>query len=494
MEEFVDLIAERAVLSIICNDPKKFLDVSDLLQKSDFSGSTNAMVYHSFEIAFTNDPDNIDKFTLRNTAIEVGYNNFDEVTNKGEYIEALFLQKVNKKNLAKCSRRVKDLSLKRKLLREVESAHEDIRTSEKDGKSAIELVSSVENKITGFINELDNRNEITILGEGFIDLANERADSPKDIVGLPTGLQRFDLAIGGGLRRGSVTLVGARPKNFKSGLALNIARNLSVEGIYHGIQVPTLLLDTELQKDYQMLRLGASMSEIPINLIETGKWSANKAMVQAVRGANERIMEAPLYHIYVGGFSIERILSTVRYWLTKYVGRGADGKFNDCLVIYDYIKLMDQRELGRDVKEHQVLGFHMTALHDFITRFDIPLLCMCQLNRDGSDSDDETVVAGADRLLWFASNFSILRRKKREEVETDGPEAGNMRLKTLMTRYGPGMDSDDYLNLKVNLPCMLAREGKLKSETKQAFQNAKVDDKSGEGKNEDENELASPTD
>jgi hypothetical protein len=51
-----------------------------------------------------------------------------------------------------------------------------------------------------------------------------------------------------------------------------------------------------------------------------------------------------------------------------------------------------------------------------------------------------------------------------QELQIDGPGEGNMRLKTILTRFGAGMDQDDYINLHVNKACMYAVEGNLKSE------------------------------
>ncbi len=82
---------------------------------------------------------------------------------------------------------------------------------------------------------------------------------------------------------------------------------------------------------------------------------------------------------------------------------------------------------------------------------------LAQLNR-------ENQIAAADRILWYVSNFSILGHKDQEEVEEDGPIAGNMKLRTMLTRYGPGMGFEDYLNLRVQHDRMHLEEGRLKSE------------------------------
>ena len=459
MSNFTDVIAERGILSIFCNNPKLVLENSGILNKDDLSTDTNKIIYDSLLAAVDQDPDNVDRFIIRNIAIELGYHDYDQLTDHNQYVEALFLQKINPKNLTKCIKRVKDLSVKRKSLALINELHEFISDSEEDNKSAIEVVSCLENKVADLTNSIDRRNDIVLLGRDFLELVNERADNPQP-VGLSSGLQRYDLAIGGGFRRGSVSLIGARAKNFKSGFALNIAISLGQSDK----SIPVLILDTELQEEYQKFRFGAASSRVPIDLLETGLWRNNKNVVEAVNAADKKMDRSLIYHIYVGGMRIEQIISSTRYWLSKFVGRNDKGQFNDCLVVYDYVKVMDHREIKADLAEWQVLGFHMSSLHDFVTRHNIPMLCMCQLNRDGSDTDDDTVFAGDDRLIWFTSNYSILRHKFKEELEEDGPNAGNMRLKIIGTRHGPGMAKDDYLNLRVNHACMFVEEGKLKSE------------------------------
>ena len=92
-------------------------------------------------------------------------------------------------------------------------------------------------------------------------------NNQRDIMGISTGFKYYDAAIGGGLRRGSVNIIGARPKNSKSTLAKEI-------GIYisHVLKIPVLYLDTEMNKEDQIHRSLASLSNVPIEHIETGKF------------------------------------------------------------------------------------------------------------------------------------------------------------------------------------------------------------------------------
>ena len=47
---------------------------------------------------------------------------------------------------------------------------------------------------------------------------------------LPTGLHSLDKMLGGGLRRGSLTLIASRPGMGKTSLALQIAGNIAAAG------------------------------------------------------------------------------------------------------------------------------------------------------------------------------------------------------------------------------------------------------------------------
>jgi len=456
MIEFKDEIAERAVLSIICNNPAKYLEICDYIDANDFNSLTHRIIFKSVAELLKDNPDTLDTPLIRSVAQDLGYKDFDNITSNGEYVDSLFYQKITAKSLEKHTRRVKDLSVKRTIIATLEDLSNEALTTD---KSSFELISDVEKRIQEAILSVDQSDGVSMLGEGFFEYANEMADDPREFIGLSTGLKRLDRAIGGGLRRGSVSLMGARPKNFKSGFGLNVARHLAVEK-----DIPVLILDTELQKDYQRLRLGASVSEVPMDIIENGSWRSNHHYIEAIKGASNKLKKSPIFHIYIGGFPIEKSLSIMRYWLTKEVGRKEDGSFNDCLIIYDYIKMMNSKEVKHDMKEYQVLGFQMTALHDFVTRHDVPMLLFCQLNRDGIEKENDSVVASADRLVWFCSNFSILKHKNTEEIEEDGLRAGNMKVKTVLTRYGQGMGDEDYLNLRVKKACMRMEEGKLKSE------------------------------
>ena len=112
--------------------------------------------------------------------------------------------------------------------------------------------------------------------------------------------------------------------------------------------------------------------------------------------------------------------------------------------------MMDMEGVNDAVREFQMLGMMMTALQNFGTRYAVPILAFTQLNRDGIDNETSAVVSGSDRLTWFCTSFSILKHKSEEEIAEDGPELGNRKMVTVLSRYGPGHDFGEYVNAQMN--------------------------------------------
>jgi hypothetical protein len=154
----------------------------------------------------------------------------------------------------------------------------------------------------------------------------------------------------------------------------------------------------------------------------------------------------------------------MRRWLVKDVGLNPDGTAKDCVIFYDYLKLMDSAGISQDMKEYQVLGFMMTSLHNFATQYKIPVVAFIQLNRDGISKESTDTASGSDRIIWLCSNFTIFKRKSDEEIAEDGPTNGNRKLVPLISRHGGGLDDNDYINCYMKGWCAKIVEGKTRLE------------------------------
>lgn len=260
------------------------------------------------------------------------------------------------------------------------------------------------------------------------ELVNEWMNNPTQNIGLPLPWPRFNASIGGGLRAG-VALITARLKTGKSSLSVMTAVHAATLG------VPVLILDTEMSVINILPRILANMSEVEINIIEKGLIVKDEFKKKCVFQSLEVLEQMNICHKNVGGFTFEEIISTIRRWIYSDVGLKANGESNPCLIIFDYFKVMNAKELT-NINESQALGFQITQLVDFSTKFNFPCLAFCQSNRDGVTKEDSTVVSSSDKLAQLGNSLSIFKPKTEGEIIKDGVEAGNRKMITVASRYG----------------------------------------------------------
>ena len=261
------------------------------------------------------------------------------------------------------------------------------------------------------------------------------------------------------MRKGTVNIIAARPKIGKTLLADNIGFHIA-----NKLKIPVLNMDTEMNTVDHINRVLAMMTEIEINAIETGQFSKSPDKEAKIIQASQELKETRLYYKSIAGKAFEEQLAIMRRWIIKDVGLNDDGTAKQCVIVYDYLKLMDSAGISADLKEYQVLGFMMTALHNFAVKYQVPILSFIQLNRDGINKESTDTASGSDRIIWLCSNFTIFKRKSDEEIAEDGIDGGNRKLVPLVSRHGGGLDDNDYINCHLKGWCAKITEGKTKLE------------------------------
>jgi hypothetical protein len=228
------------------------------------------------------------------------------------------------------------------------------------------------------------------------------------------------------------------------------------------------MLDTEMSKEDHINRIIANLSTVPINTVSTGKFSKSAIEKEKVSAAAVKLKDIPYSYISIAGKPFEETLSIMRRWIVQKVGFDENGRTNDCLIVYDYLKLMTSDSIGSSLQEFQVLGFQITSLHNFCVQYDCPCLSFVQLNRDGITKESTDVVSGSDRLIWLCTSFSIFKDKSDEEIAEDGVENGNRKLVPLVSRHGPGLNDGDYINMSMKGDVSKIDEGVTRNELKKS--------------------------
>lgn len=450
---------EKIVLAALLQHGNSiFSDIQPLLNSDDFFSTEHQAIYSCVEkVLNDNDIKSITVDMIVSTAKTLG---LEKLLDKSciDNLSDLKNKLVNKDETITFSRRVQFWSVIRQFSKRL-SLGLNYLDKLTGNEKITDIVGKQEEIIFDFIPSLLQEDEMVHMGEFAFDYINHLANNPVESPGLPTGFPRYDKAIGGGYRRGSVNVIGARPKVGKSTLCLNIAKNLVVQNI------PVLYLDTELRKEIQATKWAALVSKTGIEKIETGKFTSNEGETKQVFDSLEKAKKLPFYHINISGKTPEEYLSIMRRWVAKHVGYDSNGKTKDCLIILDYLKTMDLGELG-GFTEWQHLGDVITKMQNFAVKYDLPVLSMVQLNRDAISRDDSGVIAGSDRILWLCSNMSYLKKKNDEDYASgDSKSYGNLKLTVVDTRFGAGMDySSEYINIIGNLDRSEMIEGKYNHE------------------------------
>ena len=459
-----DASAERAVLSGIYNyGEDAYYDVADLLQESSFTIDSNIVLYKCFKHIFDKNPNTkLDIATIFSAAEELHLSSMVTKKEEVQHLQAITNFPVELDNVRKFAAKVKKLEIARLLEEQLDKAKSKV--SEVKGTEPVgSIVGIAEDVIFNFSSVLnDTENHPTTVGQDVEEYIQSLIDNPIDQIGIPTGFPIYDQAIGGGLRRGTVNVIAARPKTGKTLLSDNIGFNVASKQ-----NVPILNLDTEMMKEDHINRILAMMTEVDITSIETGKFAESPSKKNKIKDAVEKLKDMGIYHKSIAGQPFEDQISLMRRWLIKEVGLNEDGTAKDCVIFYDYLKLMDSQGISQDMKEYQVLGFMMTQLHNFATRYKVPIVAFVQLNRDGITKESTDTASGSDRIIWLCSNFTIFKRKTDEEIAEDGPENGNRKLLPLVSRHGGGLDDNDYINCNMKGWCAKISEGKTKLELMQ---------------------------
>jgi replicative DNA helicase len=456
-----DTAAERAVLAGVCKyGDTAYLEITDLIQESTFTIDSNKIIYKCLKRIFEQEQtQSIDVAIIFSTAEELGLANVFAKKEETQHLRAVLEFPVHLENVRKFAARIRKLEIARLLRQQLDKAQDkllEVTGSETIG-SILGIAEEAIFDFSSLLNDTDN-NPATI-GDKLEEYIDQLINSPIDQVGIPTGFPVYDQAIGGGLRKSTINVIAARPKTGKTLLSDNMGFHIA-----NKLKIPVLNMDTEMTKEDHINRVIAMMTEIEINDIETGKFQDSPSKVSKVKDAVASLKETPLYYKSIAGKPFEDQLSIMRRWIVKEVGLNADGTAKDCVIFYDYLKLMDTQGMTQDLKEYQVLGFMMTALHNFASKYKVPVVAFVQLNRDGITKESTDTASGSDRIIWLCSNFSIFKRKTPEEISEDGPENGNRKLVPLVSRHGGGLDDNDYINCYMQGWCAKIVEGKTRLE------------------------------
>lgn len=223
------------------------------------------------------------------------------------------------------------------------------------------------------------------------------------------------------IERGELFIFGAEQKQGKSMMLLNCAVDL----LQHDYAV--LYLDSELNTRLFTARILAHLTGIEYKRLSSGNYSEEEE--RRIIEAKEWLKTRKFTHLYIPTFDQHSIYTAVKKVNHT---QGLD------VLIVDYFKGKGEgdafdsyQELGRfvDMVKNQICG---------------------EMNIAGIGAAQATVtgkLADSAKIARNASTIAMISDKTPEEIEADGAECGNKKLRVTVNRNGMQMAQGEYIDL-----------------------------------------------
>jgi replicative DNA helicase len=444
MEKLCDLGAEAAVLAgIFKYGDDAYYDVADFLQPMTFVDDGNQAIFKCFShMIETQNIKKLDQVSVMTSLKELGFD-WMLMNRDLDHVKSIMNRDILLDNVRRWGVKIRKLQIARQIAVQLRGAGKKIE--DVTGEEAVaDILGIAENPIFDFsqLLQANATNEPDLFGDGLDEYIDYLESHPVDAVGIPSPWGHYNKQIGGGFRKKTISMLGARQGVGKSLLALNIALFIAEH-----VGIPVLYLDTEMDRGDHWPRAISHCTydekiRATIDEIEQGKFGELASQKASVMKAKERLKGIPFSYMNVVGMPFENVLSVMRRWIHKSVGVDTDRHAGDCLIVYDYFKLMSSESLNSNMAEFQALGFQMTAFHNFVHRYDVPAVTFTQLNREALKETHGGTIRGSDRILDLVTNFAIFGEKSDDELSQERQDGsgqfvrGDCKIVVLKSRHG----------------------------------------------------------
>lgn len=226
------------------------------------------------------------------------------------------------------------------------------------------------------------------------------------------------------IERGELFIFAAEAKQGKSMMLLNCAVDLLKRN------VAVLYIDSELNSRMFTCRLISHLTGIEFSRLKAGRYSTEER--QRIDKVIAWLKTRKFTHLYIPMFDTQSIYTAVKK--VKHT-QGLD------VLIVDYFKGKGEgdafdsyQELGRfvDMVKNQICG-----------EMNIAGIGAAQATATGK-------VADSAKIGRNASTIALIQDKTPDEIEADGIECGNKKLRICLNRNGAQMSSNEYIDLQFN--------------------------------------------
>ena len=354
--------AEQAVLGSIVIDPACVPTVLGMLSPDDFYIDVHKMIYETVVAMFTMGK-KIDYVTI-----------LDEIKmsgNKGKVDRDFFLKLVETTPTSANVEQYADIVRGKSMLRDLQSVSSEImeltKNEQEDPQNVAELA---EQKVYSVRQGREIKGLISLKSaiKDVYDTLDELALHPGQIPGVTTGFSSIDNFIGG-LNKGELVLLAARPAMGKTSMVLNMATSAA-----RSSGKTVVIFQLEMSKEQLATRMLSSEALVDSKKLRMGTLD-EKDWIK-IAGASEKLSKLSIMIDDNSAISISEMKAKCRR-LGDRLG----------LVVIDYLQLMQgSRRTENSVQEVSEIS---RGLKIMAKELNVPVLCCSQLSRASESRKDK---------------------------------------------------------------------------------------------------------
>jgi len=412
-EPLSSIEAEQGVLGALLIDPHAIVRISDKLAPGDFWRDRHQWIYAAM-LRLHQSQVEIDLLTTSDFLDNQGY--LDKCGGP-TYLTELSLETPTSLHVEHYANIVRSLSKRRKM---VDMAARVAQAAYDKSRDLTDVLADADRLYFEATADMvdDSKLSAAQLMSGLYDQV-ESAMQRQGVMGVPTGWHDVDDLVGG-LHKGDLTILAARPSVGKTATLLNLCMNASKAG------KRTLLISLEMSADQLAQRMGCIEAGLNTKSVRRGQFADGEFL--RLMDAMSRLTDLPMHVVWSGTKDPAELRATARKHMAEY---GLD------LLAIDYVQLMTSSD-----------GFNRREQVDAISRalkllakdLNIPVVANAQLSRGVEQRQDKRPILSDLResgaLEQDADVVVFLYRQELYEPE-DTTAKGRMEWIVGKNRNGP---------------------------------------------------------
>lgn len=203
------------------------------------------------------------------------------------------------------------------------------------------------------------------LVDSYADVLEKRTASDFSNRLLYTGIQAVDDILGG-IDSTDIVVVAGRPGTGKTEFSLTVARNIAANN------GSVLFFSLEMGNMQLLDRILSAQGGVSVKKLRNPK-ELDEMDYNRLANALGEIKKHDIYFVDRGGLSAEEIKAITENHINSVGAPSA--------IVIDYLGLMNHNE-GANSNKAQAIGNTMSALKAFAKNINIPIILLCQLNRE----------------------------------------------------------------------------------------------------------------